>query len=298
MSFSFNFNDDASETTQKLPAQQAVIPEHTYAYMLKLSAPIRKNEIPCEPVSVGDITIFKKVLENATYELANTGSADIKTALSTKSDLIPGVYEGGLKTWECSIDLLVLLVEMCKDVDMSRARVLELGCGSALPGIYLLTYGNAARVDFQDYNVEVLTHVTVPNVVLNSGNGMTSGMEEVVTPEKLSERSSFYAGDWSSFVQVSNPEGTQEKKYDIILTSETIYEPTMNNTLLSTIKDSLVYPSGVAFVAAKSYYFGVGGSVRSFQALVELDTDMAVQSVYESTDGVSREILRISFATK
>ena len=29
--------------------------------------------------------------------------------LDNPSDLVPGIYEGGLKTWECSLDLVVYL---------------------------------------------------------------------------------------------------------------------------------------------------------------------------------------------
>lgn len=31
--------------------------------------------------------------------------------LNSPSDLVPGVYEGGLKTWECSLDLAAYLCE-------------------------------------------------------------------------------------------------------------------------------------------------------------------------------------------
>jgi protein-histidine N-methyltransferase len=32
--------------------------------------------------------------------------------IDAPSDLIPGVYEGGLKTWECSIDLAAYLASL------------------------------------------------------------------------------------------------------------------------------------------------------------------------------------------
>ena len=32
--------------------------------------------------------------------------------LNAPSDLVPGVYEGGLKTWECSLDLVEHLHEL------------------------------------------------------------------------------------------------------------------------------------------------------------------------------------------
>ena len=58
------------------------------------------------------------------------------------SDLVSGVYEGGLKVWEGSIDLVHHIASqqsMFKD-----KRVLELGCGQGLPGIAALVYGGAA----------------------------------------------------------------------------------------------------------------------------------------------------------
>jgi hypothetical protein len=51
-----------------------------------------------------------------------------------RSDLTPGVYEGGLKLWEGSMDLVEFLVK--HQVSLSGMRVMELGCGHALPGIY------------------------------------------------------------------------------------------------------------------------------------------------------------------
>jgi len=66
------------------------------------------------------------------------------------SDLVSGVYEGGLKIWECSIDLVHFI---CKHPDTFAGKnVLELGCGQGLPGIAALLYGQAAHVTFADYN--------------------------------------------------------------------------------------------------------------------------------------------------
>ena len=55
---------------------------------------------------------------------------------------------GGLKVWECSIDLVRYLQEA--DIPLENSRVLELGCGAGLPGIYAAKKG-AAAVHFQDY---------------------------------------------------------------------------------------------------------------------------------------------------
>jgi hypothetical protein len=53
----------------------------------------------------------------------------------------------------------------------------------------------------------------------------------------------------------------------------------------------------VAFVAAKTYYFGVGGGTAAFRALVEKDGAMAVTPVAVIDDGASnkREILELRF---
>jgi protein-histidine N-methyltransferase len=50
--------------------------------------------------------------------------------IDTTSDLIPGVYEGGLKTWECSIDLACYLDEITRteSMDIRGKRILEVRC--------------------------------------------------------------------------------------------------------------------------------------------------------------------------
>ena len=70
------------------------------------------------------------------------------------SDLVSGVYEGGLKVWDCSFDL-VDFVYARRDEMFVGKRVIELGCGQGLPGVMALRVG-AAKVAFADFNVEVL----------------------------------------------------------------------------------------------------------------------------------------------
>ena len=49
--------------------------------------------------------------------------------LDAPSDLLPGVYEGGLKTWECSVDLAGIVKDRFNSVATQRdnLRVLEVG---------------------------------------------------------------------------------------------------------------------------------------------------------------------------
>ncbi|KAI8995430.1 hypothetical protein BD414DRAFT_456206 [Trametes punicea] len=97
--------------------------------------------------------------------------------LDAPSDLVPGVYEGGLKTWECSLDLVDCLDGIYGTTVAQRLRgkrLLELGCGTAIPSLYLLQRIFAAEpsqdakvhVHLQDYNDLVLRLVTLPNVIL------------------------------------------------------------------------------------------------------------------------------------
>ena len=50
-----------------------------------------------------------------------------------KYDVKKGVYEGGLKVWECSLSLAIYLKD--QGVSFSNKTVLELGCGHGVPGV-------------------------------------------------------------------------------------------------------------------------------------------------------------------
>lgn len=105
------------------------------------------------------------------------------------SDLVSGVYEGGLKVWDCAFDL-VDWVSANKDL-ITGKRVLELGCGQGLPGVMALKAG-AAKVIFQDFNVEVLDKATKPVIEMNvEGADSSSG----------SERYGLLAGTWLDLIQ-------------------------------------------------------------------------------------------------
>jgi predicted RNA methylase len=54
------------------------------------------------------------------------------------------------------------------DVDLDNKKVLDLGCGAGIIGIFACLKG--ARTVFQDYNVEVIKSITIPNVSLNDIN--------------------------------------------------------------------------------------------------------------------------------
>ncbi|TEB37345.1 hypothetical protein FA13DRAFT_1622212 [Coprinellus micaceus] len=93
--------------------------------------------------------------------------------LDAPSDLLPGVYEGGLKTWECSLDLVEYLESKQPFSSYGGKRVIELGCGTAIPSLYVLfqalseeSTDRETHIHLQDYNASVLELVTFPNVLL------------------------------------------------------------------------------------------------------------------------------------
>lgn len=112
--------------------------------------------------------------------------AQEKANVDAESDLIPGVYEGGLKTWECALDLVETLDALHTTAGgsegdgswssrLSGKHVLELGCGTALPTLFILSQvlqdppqsGEGLTLHLADYNAQVLQLVTLPNLILS-----------------------------------------------------------------------------------------------------------------------------------
>lgn len=204
-----------------------------------------------------------------------------------KSDIRSGVYEGGFKTWECSLDLASLLLDRGprKDIDelVRCDQILELGCGTALPTLVLFQHAlqNDIPMTFtlQDYNDSVLRLVTLPNLLLTWAAYQTTPLLDLsqsegdleLTPDIhqafLSSLAAsnitlkFLSGSWcpdmASLICHSAPDmGT------VVLGAETIYSPASTAAFVSLLAELLQrVKMAKAMVAAKRIYFGVGGSV-------------------------------------
>ncbi len=154
-------------------------------------------------------------------------------------------------------------------------------------------------VDFSDYNREVLEELTMPNVLLNVPT--TTETDDGTSPTPPETR--FFAGDWAALdTDILAPccMDNEAKKYDLILTSETIYNVDNQAKLIAIFKHCLRRPDsngsggGHILVAAKSVYFGVGGGLQEFRRRLEKE-DFVVDTVDKSEVGVSRQILRAVF---
>jgi hypothetical protein len=62
-------------------------------------------------------------------QLQLTNNMLTESQVPLNSDLVSGVYEGGLKVWECSIDICNYLCKPEHREFLKGKRVLELGCG-------------------------------------------------------------------------------------------------------------------------------------------------------------------------
>ena len=148
MPFSFNFQVESSceaateiETGQnkvdKTPVSWKPCREHLIEDC-QLEKITNIDQIYSYPVGEEDsLNIVDS--EAVTQLLAQSGyEGDLSPALATNSseatDLLPGQYEGGLKIWECSEDLVSYLSLSTAEV-LRGKKVLELGCGAGLPGL-------------------------------------------------------------------------------------------------------------------------------------------------------------------
>ncbi|ORY93431.1 hypothetical protein BCR43DRAFT_496925 [Syncephalastrum racemosum] len=361
MAFRFNFTNDDLELEEEQPQQDLQQSLHDLSIQEGTpKAPTREFDIEscslpaviqADQLSIEQVKLYKRALADVKFQMAKQDTlseADENQVLemldlNSNSDLVRGVYEGGFKTWECSIDLVQFLSQLPRD-QITEKRVLELGCGSSLPSLYLLQPELENHVDVQDYNEHVIRYITIPNILLNtvlqptesSAEDQAKDQEEreesssssdededdeeddekdrilgetaswdveaelpadqVPTMlQKVASRSRAFVGDWSGL-----PSFLQGTRYDMVVTSETIYSEEALPSLINLLLMSLQKPHGVGYVAAKTVYFGVGGGTLPFCTLLGKTTDadgnkLRSEKVFESGSAVKREILKLTW---
>lgn len=281
--FRFAFDgDDSSETgcqADKPDLDQLTRPKQAWF----VAAPANLRSYSNESDGSRDYDVVE--LADGAIRLFKTSRCVVPEKLAPESaDLIPGKYEGGYKLWEGATDLLCYIHRDLKS-SLSNRVVLELGAGHALPSIYALKAG-AKRADIADFNEDVLRDVTANNVVLNCG---TRALDNV----------QFIAGDWSGIPLLLN-----EATYDFVFAAEVAYSVESIERLAACIL-RMLKPGGIALIAGKTYYFGVGGGMRALEQslrsyarhrMIDIVTEVAA----EFRDGKSnvREILSVLRAQK
>ena len=247
-----------------------------------------------KPKGKKEVKFEDENLKNITVEINTYKNEDFSSLDHIKNkDLVPGQYEGGVKLWECSLDLCNFLPGYLGWYDFNALKVLELGCGHGLPGLYFLLRG--AKVMFQDFNEEILEKIT-KNYILQ--------IKDRYNRDLLSQ-SAFISGDWKYFSNklekgefscesLENKKEFAMNKFDIIISADTIYNVENYESFYSVIKDKLNYP-GICFVCSKKFYFGVGGGTSQFIDFVVQKGDFCIKIVKEFNDGMSniRQILEI-----
>ena len=213
------------------------------------------------------------------------------------------VYEGGYKTWECSIDLVKYLLDhgLSKKLDDLGEvnHVIEMGCGSALPSLLLFQHAleKKVKIDFTltDYNLDVLRLVTLPNLLLTWISTLDEEESRQLFPEggnpllnqelqhgdvylthtllsaftatlsAVGLRISLISGSWSPVSTLLQLIPSSAEMNTFILGSETIYSLASLSAFTETITALMTrVTKGKTIVAAKKVYFGVGGSVDAF----------------------------------
>ncbi|KAK0194888.1 hypothetical protein F5146DRAFT_1023260 [Armillaria mellea] len=287
-----------------------------------------------------DVILARRDLFDARFQLiddeVNDEQKDNSPALGfldAPSDLVQGVYEGGLKTWECSLDVVDYL--HAESPVFEGRRIFEVGCGTAVPSLYILQklfsglpQGKETQLHLQDYNAMVFELLTLPNLILawymspaskayrdmaaaNPGETplppadasihaeipitLELKMAFLSSLEAYAIRLRFFSGSWSAF-DFHQSGGA----YNIVLTSETIYRTDSVGSLIDLLQsasltvDRLASRLSISDGEDNSSFLCLGGGVTNFVEAVE-EKEGRVETVWEQKVGVGRKILRIQW---
>lgn len=200
------------------------------------------------------------------------------------------------------------------------ARVLELGCGSALPSLVAAKAAGKRRVEGKgrrggpvsimlcDFNAEVLKTCAAANVAANYGS--TSGGEDSEAQKGESPFFRYFAGDWSNLSAAleragalssgtsSSPSSPSSSSsgFDLILAAEVTYSSESYLPLADAIADLLAAPpaKSAALVAAKRHFFGVGGNVEGFIKTATARGRLRVERVAVVEGPLPRDVLLLT----
>lgn len=304
-----------SEIAETLPGQElSPIPtlrkfrwvENTEALLEERSQEeLIYKDIPINSDHTADDTVRMVDLKFSSYRKASEKDSDNdrQPERNEESDIVSGVYEGGNKIWECSFDLVEYLSTSLKTLP---SRVWEIGCGHGLPGCYLLNRWIVKRkrtdqwsVVLSDFNEEVVLDATISNIVLNSHIGIPpSDDDEIpITVKDVGPHVELGSGDWNEQSRQMLEQGCdadigKNGKFDLILAAETLYTEKTSKDTAELLMRHLDATKGVAFIATKRYYFGVGGGVDCFRGHAA-GLSVKTVKVIDNGGGNIREVLEV-----
>lgn len=280
--FTFSFiKDETEKEEKKKPAiewkecQQITTNELSNITINNLIETCETKDLDCKSTKIKYFS-SSDILVNILKDLDDPDEYSVLKAEENHSDLIAGSYEGGLKIWECSYDLLNFIEKF----DFENKTVSDIGCGAGLIGILAVLKG--ATAIFQDYNKEVIKYITIPNLMLN-----------FMDNQAVAQSCSYFYGDWLSFSNLLKQE-SKVQTCDYIFTSETIYNKE-NYSKLHELFKTMLKDNGEIYLAAKSYYFGVGGGTNDFKDFIKKENVFHYEVVWKFSNGLEREIIKLKF---
>jgi hypothetical protein len=116
MDFSFNFGQEEDEQENKRMDEESMLEKPKQIPFKKVEKIKTKKFIQVGGVSFLQILLNSNELDEGTLNLLNK---------TNNTDLIPHVYEGGFKIWECSVDMMEYLEEV--NFDFKNKSVIDLG---------------------------------------------------------------------------------------------------------------------------------------------------------------------------
>jgi protein-histidine N-methyltransferase len=355
MAFSFNFGgDDIDETvdddicmpatsnmdtTRTAPSQQALptVQQHTLQSLYEtLPDRLCYNTTSITSPTGKTLLLPRREIFDMRVQLMSEASSENDNDATLldlqQSDLRTNVYEGGFKTWECSVDLASLLLDGGPRKDMHHLErcdvIVELGAGSALPSLTLFHHclsnnAQSTRATMQfalaDYNAAVLRLVTLPNLLLTWATTTSPPLIDLSAapcgdlehiPTLFSAFSTalataninlaFFSGPWSpALASLIMPSfSAPAMPTPLILASETIYAPASTEAFVALLLALLQgNQRAKAIVAAKRFYFGVGGSVDQFKEMCAREGAVACEvedsGVQGMDHGVGRTLVEV-----
>lgn len=138
----------------------------------------------------------------------------------------------------------------------------------------------------QDLNLDVLKYSTYPS--FNNSNQMNDYPKDAILTKVV-----LLCSTWDELCGKSSL--WNDLKFDLCVSSETLYRPAQFDTISRLLKNRLKNPSGRALFAQKSYYFGLGGGSVPFLRFLEHNNDLHAKILKKIKDGQSnvRDILEI-----